>query len=119
MVNEIRRHRRVEGPVFIEYRLLNDSQGHGVSAAVNVSQSGACFGVTQDVTPQTPMELHIHVGRLGSEPVTVRGHVVWVRPSARQEYPFEVGFEFTEADPRQIARLLQRIYVYWRHVSPG
>jgi len=117
MVDEIRRHRRVEGPVFVEYRLLNGSQEHGVSPAINVSQSGACFGVTQHVSAQAAMELQLHVGRLGSEPITVRGHIVWVRPSNRQDFPYEVGFEFTEANPRQIARLLQRIQIYWRHLT--
>lgn len=119
MVDEIRRHRRLEGPVFVEYRLLDGSNDHGVSPAVNVSQSGTCFGVASQVAAQAPMELQLHVGRLGSEPVTVRGHVVWVRPSSRQEFPFEVGFEFTEANPRHITRLLQRVQIYWRHLTQG
>ena len=119
MVEEIRRHRRIEGPVFVEYRLLHGAHEHGISPAVNISASGACFGVLQQVTPQTPMELQLHVGRLGSDPVTVRGRVVWVRPSLRQASAFEVGFEFTHVNARQIKRLIRRVYVYWRQVHRG
>jgi len=111
-----RRHRRIEGPISVEYRALDNSGAQGRSQAVNISQSGIRFGVDRAMPVETALELHLYVARLHGQPVTTRGRVMWAKPSTRHEQPYEVGVMFTDANTKDVSRLLKRVYGYWHEL---
>ena len=116
-MREVRQHRRVEGPVIVEYHLTDGSGMSGCSPATNVSEGGIRFPMEREVPVATSVELHLHVGRLGASPAVVHGHVVWVRPRAEGgAKPYDVGVSFSEPSARFMQRLLQRVYVYWQQL---
>ena len=116
-MQETRRHRRLEGPVLVEYRCLEGAKLAGRSNAFNISEGGIRFPITARVAVGTPVELHLHVGRVGVSPAMVQGRVVWVEHTQDvSEQPYTVGVAFTEPSTKTMQRLLARVYAHWRHV---
>ena len=116
-MREVRQYRRVEGPIIVEYHLADSSGATGCSPATNVSEGGIRFPMDREVPVATPVELHLHVGRVGASPAVVQGHVVWVRPRAEGgATPYDVGVTFSAPSSRLMQRLLQRVYVYWQQL---
>jgi hypothetical protein len=110
-----RRHRRVEGSVFVEYRLQDDPRVQGISAVANVSTAGLRFGMDTAPPLHAPVELQIHIGRIGSFPIQVTGNVVWANPATpKASTPYEVGIAVDHQFEREMALALRRVYAAWR-----
>ena len=116
-MQEIRRHRRLEGPVFVDYHVLDGNGLSGCTPATNISEGGVRFTMPQAVALQTPMQLQLHVGRLGASPAVVEGHVVWVRQHHDAGEPgYVVGVAFNHPSSRFMQRLLARVYASWEQL---
>ena len=116
-MQEVRHHRRLEGPVIVDYRFLDDAGMRGNAPAANISEGGVCFHVARLVPLHTAVELQLHIGRVGANAVTVRGQVIWMRQGSEPSpTPYEIGIAFDQPSTQPVQYFLRRLYVYWRQL---
>ncbi len=108
-MEEKRRFVRIEWPVLVHYKTLEDPATEDQIVAKAVSEGGVSFTVYEKLTKGTKLDMQIQVP-FDSMPMFVKAKVVWIKKSAEElGKVFEVGVEFLEVDPRDQKRL--KLYI--------
>jgi c-di-GMP-binding flagellar brake protein YcgR len=65
-----------------------------VALSKDICSNGACISLSEAVTPNTELDLKIHLGN-NLEPISAKGRVVWLYPSREaKDNPFLAGVHF-------------------------
>jgi hypothetical protein len=113
-MKEERAARRIDVPLSVEYRPVSVSEWRPVTQGRNVSITGLCFQLEEQIPLGTPVAIRVRV--VGSQvQVIATGRIVWMRQAGVVgTHPFEAGLEFTEVDQKAIRLLVKAAYDYWK-----
>ena len=104
-MEEKRRFVRIEWPVVVQYKTLEEPLTQDQIVGKDISESGVCFIVYERLTKGTKLDIQIQTP-FDSLPVFAKGKIAWIRKVGEEHArTFEVGVEFTEVDPRDQKRL--------------
>lgn len=107
---ERRRFVRISNQVRINYEIANEGPRSNCRSK-DISESGIRFSLYQRLEVKTPLKLFIYLEEAAA-PICVIGEVAWIRETSGEEYPYEVGIEFSFADSAfrtKIKNLIQSI----------
>ena len=115
-MKEERGARRVDVPLIVEYRPGGSSEWRPTTQGQNISQTGLCFRLSEQIPVGT--EVVVRMGVVGHHlRVTATGRIAWIKEAGVVgPQPFQAGLQFTEVDPKAIQRLVREAYEYWREV---
>ncbi len=108
-MKEKRRFVRIEWPVVVQYKTLEEPFTQDQTVGKDVGEGGVSFvvyerlakGIVLDIQLQTPFD---------SLPIFAKAKVVWIRNVGElHEKVFEVGVGFIEVEPRDQKRL--KVYI--------
>lgn len=103
-MQEKRRFVRIEWPIVVQYKTLEEPFTKDQIKGKDVSEGGVSFIVYERLSKGTRLDLQIQTP-FDSLPVFVKGKVVWIRNIGEEhKKTFEVGVEFTEINPRDQKR---------------
>jgi len=120
--SERRRARRVYAS-FVEYCRTEGAPEQKYQAfAENVSATGICIFVNEEIKPNIILSITVFLLD-GSNPIEVKGRVVWVRPSvfvmAKDRQHYDVGVDFVEISDEDRERLLYYTSKYSHEIPPS
>ncbi|MFC1623727.1 PilZ domain-containing protein [Candidatus Omnitrophota bacterium] len=108
-MEEKRRFVRLEWPVVVYYKTLEEPCTEDQIVSSNISEGGVCFIVYERLPKETNLSIELQVP-FDSMPIFVKGKVVWVKkvgePHTRT---FEVGVKFIEIEPKDQKRFMTYI----------
>lgn len=108
-MQEKRKFVRIDWPVVVQYRTLEEPFTEDQIVGKDVSEGGISFIVYERLTKETMLDMQIQTP-FDSLPIFAKGKVVWIRNvGGEHEKSFEIGIEFTEIDSRDQKRL--KVYI--------
>ncbi|MFC1509062.1 PilZ domain-containing protein [Candidatus Omnitrophota bacterium] len=108
-MEEKRRFVRIEWPVLVQYKTLEDPATEDQIVAKVISEGGVSFTVYEKLTKGTKLDMQIQVP-FDSMPMFIKAKVVWIKKATEElGKAFEIGVEFLEVDPRDKKRL--KLYI--------
>lgn len=97
-MEEKRRFVRIEWPVVVQYKTLEEPFTEDQIVGRNISEGGVSFIVYERLQKDTKLDIEIQVP-FDSLPVFAKGRIAWVKKiGEKHAKTFEVGIEFTEID---------------------
>ena len=116
-MNENRRAERIDVPLLVEYRPIGASEWQSMTQGKNVSRSGLCFWLKNQIPVGTKIEVRMSIVENPILQVIATSRIVWVKAAGVVgQYPFQAGLEFIQVDPEEISNLLKSAYLYWKEV---
>jgi len=109
IMEENRKFVRIEWPVIIKYKTIEEPsiQDHVVSK--DISEGGARFVVYERLMKGTKLNIQLEVP-FDSVPIFTKGEVAWIKKAGGEDSKaFEIGVIFTNVDPKEQKRLKQYI----------
>ena len=104
-MEEKRKFVRIEWPVVVEYKTLEEPYTQDQIVGRDISEGGVCFTVYERLLKGTKLDIQVRVP-FDSMPIFVKGKVVWVRKvGGEHSKTFEAGVIFSEVDPKDQKRL--------------
>ncbi len=108
-MQEKRKFVRIEWPVVVNYKTLEEPFTNDQIVGNNVSESGLSFVVYERLSKGTRLNIQLQTP-FDSLPIFVKGEVVWIRDLAdMRTKTFEIGVNFIEVNPGDQKRL--KIYI--------
>ena len=108
-MEEKRKFVRIDWPVIVEYKTLDEPFTQDQIVGKNVSEGGVSFIVYERLQKGTTLDMQIQVP-FDSMPIFAKGIVMWVKKVGEEHVKsFEVGVKFSEIDPRDEKRF--KIYI--------
>ena len=108
-MEENRKFVRIEWPVIIKYKTIEEPhiQDHIVSK--DVSEGGARFVVYERLMKGTKLDIQLEVP-FDSMPIFAKGEVTWIKKiGSENAKTFEIGVVFTQVDEKEQKRL--KVYI--------
>ena len=104
-MEEKRKFVRIEWPVVVEYKTLEEPYTQDQIVGRDISEGGVCFTVYERLLKGTKLDIQVRVP-FDSMPIFVKGKIVWIKKLGGQhDRIFEVGVSFTEVGPKDEKRL--------------
>lgn len=104
-MEEKRRFVRIEWPIIVQYKALEEPSTQDQIVGRDISEGGVSFTVYERLPKGTMLDMQIQVP-FDSMPLFAKGSIVWVKKVGEEHAKtFEVGVGFTEIDPRDQKRL--------------
>ena len=108
-MEEKRRFVRIEWPIIVQYKTLEEPFTKDQIISKDVSESGVSFTVYERLTKGTRLDIQIRTP-FDSLPIFAKAEVAWIRNIGEEhEKTFEVGIEFREMDSKDQKRL--KVYI--------
>ena len=108
-MQENRRFVRIEWPVVIHYKTLEEPYTQDQIVGKDISEGGISFIVYERLAKEMNLDLEIHTP-FDSMPVFAKGKVAWIKKAGEEHAKaFEVGVEFTAVDPKDEKRFKKYI----------
>lgn len=103
-MEEKRKFVRIEWPVVIHYKTIEEPVTQDQIVGKNISEGGVCFVVYERLAKGTRLDMQIQIP-FDSMPIFVKGIIVWIRKLGDEHAnTYEVGVLFTEVDPKDQKR---------------
>jgi len=103
-MEETRKFVRIEWPVIIKYKTIEEPYTQDRVVGKNMSEGGACFIVYERLQKGARLDMQIEFP-FDTVPIFAKGEVRWVKKIGEElTKAFEVGFMFTEIDPKDQRR---------------
>ena len=103
-MEESRKFVRIEWPVVIKYKTIEEPRAQDQIVGKDISEGGARFIVYERLMKGTKLDIQLEVP-FDSMPIFVKGLIVWIRKLGEENaQTFEVGVSFIEVDPRDQKR---------------
>ncbi|MBU1061416.1 MAG: PilZ domain-containing protein [Candidatus Omnitrophica bacterium] len=100
---------RIEWPVIIQYKTLEEPYTEDHIRGKDISEGGVSFILYERLAKGTRLDLEIQVP-FDSMPIFVKGDVAWIRQvSEEHAKTFEVGITFIDVDEKDQRRL--KVYI--------
>lgn len=98
---------RVDEPVLVKYKLLDEPNVEARSVSDDISEGGLRFPTNERLRPGSPVELEINIPS-DSMPLFGQGIIVWQHKFDLEtgKWRFEIGTKFTDMDSFDHKRLL-------------
>lgn len=108
---ERRKFPRYESAFEVEYTTEGTAAIESYSISKNISRGGICIRVSRIVQTGDILKLNIDP-KDDKGPVSAVGRVVWKKDTEKNPAVLETdaGIEFTEINPYEIERLLEKVY---------
>lgn len=108
-MEEKRRFVRIQWPIVVQYKTLDEPYTSDQIVGKDISESGVCFTVYERLLKGTRLDIQIQTP-FDSLPIFAKGKIAWIRKIGEEHAKtFEVGLEFTEVDPKDKKRL--KLYI--------
>ena len=96
---------RIEWPVIIQYKTLEEPYTKDQILSKDISEAGVSFVIYERLSKGMHLDLQIQVP-FDSMPIFIKGKVAWIRGIGEEHTKtFEVGVAFIEADEKDHKRL--------------
>ena len=104
-MEERRKFVRIDWPVVVQYRTIEEPHTKDQSVGRDVSEGGVSFIVYERLPKETTLDIQLRTP-FDSLPIFAKAKVSWVKNvGERHEKTFEVGVEFIEVDEKDKKRL--------------
>ena len=104
-MEEKRKFVRIDWPVVVQYKVLEEPSTQDQIVGMNISEGGVCFTGYERLTKWTKLNMQIQVP-FDSMPIFAKGKVVWIKKIGEEHSKtFDVGVIFSEIDPKDQKRL--------------
>ncbi|MBU1121262.1 MAG: PilZ domain-containing protein [Candidatus Omnitrophica bacterium] len=108
-MEETRKFVRIDWPVLVQYKTLEEPFTKDEIIGKNVSEGGVSFIVYERLLKGTKLDMQIQTP-FDSLPIFSKAKVSWIRNVGEEhEKKFEIGVEFTKVDPKDTTRLKKYI----------
>jgi len=108
-MEENRKYVRIEWPVVIKYKTIEEPHAHDQIVGKDISESGARFVVYERLMKGTRLDLQLEVP-FDSMPISARGEVKWIKKMGEESSKmFEIGVVFKPGNQDDHKRL--KIYI--------
>lgn len=108
-MEENRRFVRIEWPVVVKYKTIEEPYAQDQIVGKDISEGGARFIVYERLIKGTKLDMQLEVP-FDSMPISAKGEVAWIKKIGEESAKtFEVGVLFKEMDPQDQKRL--RVYI--------
>jgi c-di-GMP-binding flagellar brake protein YcgR len=103
-MEEKRRFVRIEWPVAVQYKTLEEPYTQDQIVGKDISEGGLSFIVYERLAKGSDLDIQIHVP-FDSISIFAKGRIVWVKKIGEDhERTFQIGVMFTEIDPKDKKR---------------
>jgi len=97
-MQEKRRFVRIDWPVVVQYKALEEPSTQDQIVGRDISEGGISFTVYERLAKGTKLDMQVQVP-FDSMPIFVKGKVVWIRKAGEEHgKAFEIGVSFIEVD---------------------
>ncbi|MBU1912306.1 MAG: PilZ domain-containing protein [Candidatus Omnitrophica bacterium] len=108
-MEENRKFVRIEWPVIIKYKTIEEPHIQDHTVSKDVSEGGARFVVYERLMKGTKLDIQLEVP-FDSMPIFAKGEVAWIKKAGGEDSKaFEIGVIFTNVDSKEQKRLKQYI----------
>jgi c-di-GMP-binding flagellar brake protein YcgR len=103
-MQEKRRFVRIEWPVVVQYKALEEPSTQDQIVGRDISEGGVSFTVYERLTKGTKLDMQVQFP-FDSMPIFAKGEIAWIRKAGEEHSKaFEIGVSFIEVDSKDKKR---------------